>query len=80
MRNEGEAPKRFWAKHKTQAFLRLLCGEDIEHLSRDFGVTAGHCPSGGTANYRLSAGGLIRPGMGGLIRPVSEIPAGSDFP
>jgi hypothetical protein len=40
MGNEGGAPKRFWAKHKTQAVLRLLGGEDIEHLSRELGVTA----------------------------------------
>jgi hypothetical protein len=34
------APKRFWAKHKTEAVLRLLRGEDIETLSRELGVTA----------------------------------------
>jgi transposase-like protein len=33
-------PKRFWAKHKTEAVLRLLRGEDIELLSRELGVTA----------------------------------------
>ncbi|WP_156939634.1 helix-turn-helix domain-containing protein, partial [Desulfocurvus vexinensis] len=33
-------PKRFWAKHKTEAVLRLLRGEDIEILSRELGVTA----------------------------------------
>lgn len=40
MGNEGGAPKRFWARHKSQAVLRLLGGEDIEHLSRELGVTA----------------------------------------
>lgn len=40
MANEAGAPKRFWAKHKVQAILRLLGGEDIEHLSRELGVTA----------------------------------------
>lgn len=33
-------PKRFWAKHKTEAVLRLLRGEDIEIVSRELGVTA----------------------------------------
>lgn len=33
-------PKRFWAKHKVEAVLRLLRGEDIELLSRELGVTA----------------------------------------
>lgn len=40
MASGGEAPRRFWAKHKAQAVLRLLGGEDIEHLSRELGVTA----------------------------------------
>lgn len=34
------APRRFWAKHKAQAVLRLLGGEDMEHLGRELGVTA----------------------------------------
>ena len=37
---EGGTPKRFWAKHKVQAVLRLLRGEDIDLVSRDIGVTA----------------------------------------
>ena len=37
---DGGSPKRFWAKHKVQAVLRLLCGEDIDLVSRDLGVTA----------------------------------------
>lgn len=37
---DGGAPKRFWAKHKVQAVLRLLRGEDIDLVSRDIGVTA----------------------------------------
>ena len=40
MANEASAPKRFWAKHKMQAVLRLLGGEDIELLSRELGMTA----------------------------------------
>ena len=36
----GDTPKRFWAKHKVQAVLRLLRGEDIDLVSRDIGVTA----------------------------------------
>ena len=40
MENESSAPKRFWAKHKTQAVLRLLRGDDLELVSRDLGVTA----------------------------------------
>ncbi len=36
----GSRPKRFWPKHKTEAVLRLLRGEDIELVSRDIGVTA----------------------------------------
>jgi transposase-like protein len=32
--------KRFFAKHKMQAVLRLLRGEPLELLSRDLGVTA----------------------------------------
>ena len=31
---------RFWAKHKTDAVLRLLRGETLELLSRELGVTA----------------------------------------
>lgn len=37
---KNTAPKRIWPKHKTEAVLRLLKGEDIEHLSRELGVTA----------------------------------------
>jgi hypothetical protein len=40
---EGESnsrPQRFWPKHKTEAVLRLLRGEDMELLSRELGVTA----------------------------------------
>lgn len=37
---KNPAPKRFWPKHKTEAVLRMLRGEDIEHLSRELGVTA----------------------------------------
>ena len=33
-------PQRFWPKHKTEAVLRLLRGEDMEFLSRELGVTA----------------------------------------
>lgn len=40
MQSEGGAPKRFWARHKTQAVLRLLRGEDIDLVSRELGVTA----------------------------------------
>ena len=40
MEIEEGAPKRFWAKHKVQAVLRLLRGEDIDLVSRDIGVTA----------------------------------------
>lgn len=40
MIDEERRPKRFWAKHKAQAVLRLLAGEDMEHLSRELGVTA----------------------------------------
>ena len=37
---DGGTPKRFWAKHKVQAVLRLLRGEDIDLVSRELGVTA----------------------------------------
>lgn len=40
---EGAAasnPKRFWPKHKTEAVLRLLRGEDLELVSRELCVTA----------------------------------------
>jgi len=40
MKIEEGAPKRFWARHKTQAVLRLLRGEDIDLVSRELGVTA----------------------------------------
>jgi transposase-like protein len=33
-------PRRFSAKMKTQIVMRLLRGEDIELLSREFGITA----------------------------------------
>ena len=36
----GGAPKRFWARHKTQAVLRLLRGGDVDLVSRELGVTA----------------------------------------
>ena len=39
--NEGQAgTKRFFAKHKTQAVLRVLRGEPLEVVSRNLGVTA----------------------------------------
>lgn len=38
-REEG-APKRFRARHWTQAVLRLLRGEDTDLASRELGVTA----------------------------------------
>ena len=34
MPSEGGAPKRFWARHKTQAALRLLQDEDIDLVSQ----------------------------------------------
>ena len=40
MKIEEGAPKRFWARHKIQAVLRLLRGEDIDLVSRELGVTA----------------------------------------
>lgn len=40
MQREEGAPERFWARHKTQAVLRLLRGEDIDLVSRELGVTA----------------------------------------
>ncbi|QAZ67452.1 hypothetical protein C3Y92_09545 [Solidesulfovibrio carbinolicus] len=40
MQREEGAPKRFWARHKTQAVLRQLRGEDIDLVSRELGVTA----------------------------------------
>jgi len=40
MGNESTCRKRYWAKHKAQAVLRLLRGEDLEHVSREPGVTA----------------------------------------
>ena len=36
----AQKPRRFWAKHKIEAVLRLLRGEDIELLSRELSVTA----------------------------------------
>ena len=36
----SKAPKRFWPKHKTEAVLRLLRGEDLDLVSREIGVTA----------------------------------------
>ena len=32
--------KRFWTRHKTQAVLRLLRGDDIDLVSRELGVGA----------------------------------------
>ncbi|WP_144005025.1 helix-turn-helix domain-containing protein [Solidesulfovibrio fructosivorans] len=40
MKIEGGAPKRFWARHKTQALLRLLRGENIDLVSQKLVVTA----------------------------------------
>jgi hypothetical protein len=36
----GGAAKRFFAKHKARAVLRLLRGEPLEFVSRDLGLTA----------------------------------------
>ena len=36
----GKKPQRFSARLKTQIVLRLLRGEDLELLSREFGTTA----------------------------------------
>ena len=33
MQSEGGAPKRVWARHKTQAVRRLLRGEDIDPVA-----------------------------------------------
>ena len=39
--DEAEArTKRFFAKHKAQAVLRILRGEPVELVSRDIGITA----------------------------------------
>jgi len=40
MGNESTCRKRYWAKHKAQAVIRLLRGEDLEHVRRKPGVTA----------------------------------------
>jgi hypothetical protein len=40
MQIEGGAPKQFWARHKTQAVVRLLRGEDIDLVSQELVVTA----------------------------------------
>ena len=40
MGEQRSGPYRFWARHKTQAVLRLLRGEDIDLVSRELGVTA----------------------------------------
>ena len=40
MQREGGCPERFWARHKTQAVLRLLRGEHIDLMSRELGVAA----------------------------------------
>jgi len=40
MGNESTRRKRYWAKHKAQVVIRLLRGEDLEHVSRELGVTA----------------------------------------
>jgi len=33
-------PKKLWAKHKAEAVLRLLAGEDIDLLAREYAVPA----------------------------------------
>lgn len=40
MGNESSGRRRYWAKHKVQVVLRLLRGEDLEHVSRELGITA----------------------------------------
>ena len=40
MEKEASAPRRFRARRKAEAVLRLLRGEDLELLSRELGVTA----------------------------------------
>ena len=37
---KSQPPKRFWAKAKSEAVLRLLRGENIEIVSRELGITA----------------------------------------
>lgn len=44
MGSESMGRKRYWAKHKAQVVLRLLRGEDLEHVSRELGVTAAELP------------------------------------
>lgn len=38
--NAADRPRRFTAKRKTEVVLRLLRGEDMELLCREYGVTA----------------------------------------
>jgi hypothetical protein len=38
MQREEGAPKQFWTRHKTQAVLRLLSGEDIDLVGRELRV------------------------------------------
>jgi len=33
-------PKKLWAKHKAEAVVRLLAGEDIDLLAREYAVSA----------------------------------------
>ena len=52
---------RFWAKHKTEAVMRLLRGETLELLSRELGVTAAELSSWREAFLAAGSQALAKP-------------------
>ena len=54
---------RFWAKHKTEAVLRLLRGETLELLSRELGVTAAELSSWRDAFLAGGSQALAKPNV-----------------
>ena len=69
----SEKPKCFWVQHKTEAFLRILRGEDIEILSREFGVTAARLTRWREAFLAAGAEGLKkRPGKEAEVKRLNK--------
>ena len=64
----GKENGRFSAKRKTEAVLRLLRGEDLDLLSREYQVTA--------AKLSQWRDALLAAGQSGLHKSVSEVADG----
>ena len=77
MQREEGAPKGFWARHKTQAVLRLLRGEDIDVGNRELGWTPRCCPRGATPSRRLGNRGASRNRQGNAYAVLAFLSPGA---